>query len=835
MRSAPLAPAPDLPPDLDDVTDEASATAANLSLEEAARLLAGEDAWHLPGVPSLGLPPIQVADCGHGVTLVAPPYGCATCFPTSVGMAATWNVELLEEVGAALGRESRAKGLGMLLAPMVNLHRLPCGGRNYETFSEDPMLTGRMAAALIRGIQSEGVAACIKSFACNNQQRDQKTASSEVDARALRELYLKVFGVAFEEGDPWAVMTSYNPINGEHPSDSRHWLETVLREEMGYRGFVVSDWNAVQGDGALGSGLDLEMPGPGRVLTPERILAALRDGAMSEADLRARVDRLLRLHRRVRRAAVRPGVSAPEIDTPRHRELARRVAEESIVLLQNRDRALPLERSTLRRVAVVGPNAAAARLGGGGSASVSPFYSVSPLAGIRAAAGPGVEIVHAEGCPLGDGPAAVPASAFGDGLRAEYFAVEGVAPDAPPACVRIDEQIDFSWGWAAPADRVPRHLYAVRWSGRIHFPDTKGAPIRLALETREGVARVWLDGRLVLDAWSDHDPGLFEQRYAVRQATADLVPPASGAASIVCEYRKTGTRAAIRLGWAPPGAADGIEEAARLAASADAVVVCAGLSNLHEGGNCDRAAHELPGRQAELIRRVAAANPRVIVVLNNGTPVEMASWRDHVAAVVEAFYPGQEGGHALARVLFGDVNPSGRLGATHPRSWAQVAAMRHYPGTRETARYDEGLFVGYRDADGHGWVPEFPFGFGLSYTRFTMGAPRLSRRTLAEGEVLTVEVEVANVGDREGAEIVQAYLEPEESAVPRPPRELFAFAKVRLAPGERRAVALRLRHKDLLTYDPVSARWTVESPRFRVATGPHSRDLRRSEPITVRG
>lgn len=822
-----------LPPSLA-CPDISTATADHLTLEEAARLLAGEDAWHFPGVPSLGLPPIQVADCGHGVTLVAPPYGCATCFPTSVGMAATWNVDLLEQVGAALGRESRAKGLGMLLAPMVNLHRLPCGGRNYETFSEDPVLTGRLAAALIRGIQSEGVSACIKSFACNNQQRDQKTASSAVDERTLRELYLRVFQIAFEEGDPWAVMTSYNPINGAHPSDSAHWLQTVLRDEMGYRGFVVSDWNAVQGEGAFSSGLDLEMPGPGKVLTPARVLAAIQTGRMTRADLHARVTRLLDLHRRLQSGEAFASGMGGEIDSPRHRELSRRVAEESIVLLQNRADALPLERGRIKRIAVLGPNAASARLGGGGSASVSPYYSVSPLDGLRSAAGSGIEIVHAEGCPLGDGPSVIPAAAFVGGLRVEYFTVEDFTAGAAPLAVRTDATIDFSWGWAAPADRVPRHLFAVRWSGRIQFPDTGGRAVRLSLSAHEGLARVWIDGRLVLDAWSAYDPELFEQRYARRQVSAEIVPPACGDASIVCEYFKTGTRAAIRLGWTPPDAADGLEEAVRLAASADAVVVCAGLSNLFEGGNCDRSAHELPGRQAELIRRVAAVNTRVIVALQNGTPVEMASWREHVAAIVESFYPGQEGGNALARVLFGDVNPSGRLPDTLPQAWSQVAAMRYYPGSIREACYGEGLFVGYRDADRHGWSPEFPFGFGLSYTSFEQGSPELSCDALSPGGTVTVTVEVTNTGPRAGADVVQAYLEAVDSAVVRPPRELFAFAKVNLAPGERKQVRLTLRHRDLLTYDPEHREWRLQASVFRVATGPHSRDLKRSGALIAR-
>lgn len=822
--SASLPDAPSIPP-----------PAPAIPLDEAAGLFAGEGAWHFPGVPSLGLPPLQVADCGHGVTLVAPPYGCATCLPTSVGMAATWDPALIEEAGALLGRESLAKGLGMLLAPMINLHRLPCGGRNYESFSEDPVLAGRMAAALVRGIQSEGVSACLKHLACNNQQAAQKTTSAEVDPRTLRELYLKPFAIVIREAAPWAVMTSYNPVNGEHPSDSRRWLEDILRGELGFDGLVVSDWNAVAADTALASGLDIEMPGPGKFLNKAAVLRALAEGLLTEDEIRRRARRVIRLHEQTLPAR---RSSSGELDTPRHRDLARRVAESSAVLLQNRDRALPLDpaREKIKRLAVVGPNAAIARLGGGGSASVLPFISVSPLEGIAArAAREGIEVVHAEGCPLGDEPPVVPASALPGSLRTEYFDVEAFAAGGPPAAVQTHPQVNFSWGWAAPAEGVPRHLYAIRWTGRLRLPDAVSGPVRLSVHTWEGVARVRIDGQPLLDAWSAWDPNQFEDRFTHRHHSALLDPAALDdrrEVAIEIEYRKTGARAGIRLGWELPGAPDPIDEAERLAASADAVVICAGLSNMYEGGNCDRAAHSMPGRQEELIRRVAARNPRAIVVLNNGTPVSFRGWRDSAAAILEMFYPGQSGGEALARILFGDTNPSGRLPDTHPASWDDVLALRHYPGDGKIVRYGEGLLVGYRDADARGLAPAFPFGYGLSYTTFTQSAPRLSADTLAAGETATVTVTVANTGDREGAEVVQLYLGPRDLPPGRPPRALADFAKVRLAPGERRAVELTVRHEDLLTYDPAAAAWRVEFADWLVSTGPHSRALQ-STPLAA--
>jgi len=820
-------------------TEATHSDALRLPEDEILSLFAGRDAWHFNGSPSLGYPPMQVADCGHGVTLVAPPYGSATCFPTSVGMAATWNRALIEEVGRALGRETRAKGCAMLLAPMVNLHRLPCGGRNYETFSEDPVLTGKMAAALIRGLQSEGTAACIKSFACNNQQHEQKKTSSDVDPRTLRELYLKVFAIAFEESDPWSVMTSYNPVNGEHPSDSRRLIEELLRGEMGYKGVVVSDWRAVQGDRAIGSGLDIEMPGPGKVLCADRLKRALDEGLITMAELKHRARRVLALHAKCAPAWQEDGpISPPELDSPRHRELCRRVAEESITLLKNENEVLPLEKASLRSLAVIGPNAATARLGGGGSASVSPFYAISPLDGIRACAGEKIEVRYAEGCAMGNQRPSVPEARFSQdeagqksGLRAEYFEVEAFDADGEPTKTQVDPTVDFSWGWAAPATGLPRELYAVRWTGYLRLPET-GA-YTFALSTQEGIGRVQFNGTTVLDAWNGYDAGNFEDGYTNRHDEFIYNAAEPECIAVTIEYRKTGTRGGVHLGWKPPFREDPIIEAVELARGADAAVVVAGLCNVYEGGACDRRHFALPGRQVELIRAVTRANPRTVVVLKNGTPVDFRGWLDAAPAILEAYYPGQEGGNALARVLFGEVNPSGKLPDSLPHSWEEVPAMRNYPGKLGHAPYGEGLMVGYRHYDAAGTRPVFPFGHGLGYTTFECGTPQLARSTLSADGVIEVGVALRNTGEREGAETVQFYLEWDRPGAHRPPRALVGFEKVFLKAGAEETVRFTLRHKDCLSYDPAKGAWTVEGTDFRICAGPDSRQLKKAAFVVV--
>lgn len=785
-------------------------------LDEQLTLFAGSDAWHFPGCKSLDYSPLQVADCGHGVTLVAPPYGSATCFPTSVGMAATWNRDLLEEVGKALGRETRAKNCSILLGPMVNLHRLPCGGRNYETFSEDPVLTGKMAAAIIRGIQSEGTSACIKSFACNNQQHEQKVTSSEVDLRTLHELYLKAFRIAFEESDPWAVMTSYNPVNQALPGDSSYWINEILRKEMGFDGVVVSDWGALQGEGAIIAGVDIEMPGPGKILCEKNLRKALSEGLIDESEINRRARRVLQLHERCAPARLgEQSYSPPELDSPRHRELSRKVAEEGIVLIKNENRLLPFSNKQIKCLAVIGPNAATARLGGGGSASVSPFYAISPLAGIRKAAGPEVEVLYAEGCSLGNARPSIPTEflatpdgAFGDGLCGDYFEVEAFNNGGKPSKTQNDPTIDFSWGWAAPATGLPREYYVARWSGRLRLPE-KGTYL-FSLTTQEGVGRVRFDSELVLDAWSEYDETNFEDSYMNRHAECEITGIENQEIEVIIEYRKTGTRGGMHLGWKKPFQTDAVEEAVRIAEKADAVVIVGGLSNIYEGGAYDRRFFELPGRQNELIQRVASANPKTAVVLKSGTPVSLSGWIEHVPAILQAFYPGQEGGNSIGRILFGEVNPSGKLPDTLPNTWEEVPAMKYYPGENGKVHYGERLMVGYRHYDASRLDPAFPFGFGLSYTTFEISSPNLTGGSLKKDGATTVTVQVTNTGKCSGSEVVQLYLEWVNPPQGRPPRALIDFVKVHLKPGQAKSVSLTLRYCDILTYNPDSKAWLLE-------------------------
>ena len=795
---------------------------AAMTLDEKAAMLAGVDVWHFRGVPRLGICDIRVSDCGHGLTLGGERASRATCLPTGIGQASTWNPELLERAGRVLGREARALGCSVLLGPMINLHRLPVNGRSFETFSEDPWLAGLLGAAIVRGIQAEGVGACVKAMAANSQQRGQQSLSSDVSQTALRELYLRNFQLAVEHGDPIGAMTSYNMINGVYPSQDRWLLSDVLKGEWGFDGFVVSDWRAVHSAEAMPAGLDIEMPGPGKHMHAQGVRAALAAGMIDKATLDDKVRRLLRLHL----AYGQPDRDAAGLDTRENRAVALAVAEESIVLLKNDGGMLPLDPAT-PNILVIGPNAAEARLGGGGSASVTPSYSISPLEGICELAQGAVRYI--EGCSMIGQMETItsglfhrlPDGALAPGALAEFF---GPDDHQTPLLREVVPRIDFSWGWSSPATGVPREGYLVRFKGVLVAGEAGTHHIGVA--GQEGALRFVLAGRTVLDTTAE-TAGLkhenFEDDFQARYHVEALEMAPGEPVAFTLEYAKKVVRAAVRLEWEQPGRG-GRDELLAAASEADVVIFCGGLCNLLEGGGMDRKSLELPLVQQDLIAALAAANPRTVVVLFNGGPLLMP-WEPRVPAILEAWYPGQEGGRALARLLFGLASPSGRLPDSIVHRAEDVEALRHYPGENGRASFGEELFVGYRHLDARGIVPHYPFGFGLGYTAFEIGAPRLDvPRVSVRNPRVRVEVDVSNTGPRPGKEVVQLYLHRVGAPADRPLRELRAFRKLALGVGETVTAIFELDARVFEVWDTSGFR--VRPGHYEIQVGPHSRDLR---------
>ncbi len=798
-----------------------------LTLEEKADFLTGVDFWHLKGVSRLGIPSVQVTDCGHGVTIVLDKdgnwIGNSSCFPTAVGQAATWNKTLIKEVGAALGRETRATGSAILLAPMVNIKRIPLNGRNYELFSEDPKLSGELAASFIQGVQSENIGAVIKAMAANNQQANQQDIEAIVDERTLQEIYLTSFRIAVQKANPWGVMTSYNGLNGSRTSDYKYMLQTILKDTWGYEGFVVSDWRAVKSIKSLYSGLDLEMPGPGKIMTKENVLKAIGDKSLSMDELNDKVKRLLRALVKTKLLDQNNPSLNSELNSKKHQDLTRRVSEEGIVLLKNEGSVLPLKKS-IRKLAVIGPNAGEARLGGGGSASVSPFYSVSPLAGLKALCGSKTQIIFQEGCGL-NGSLQVLDSLYLSsvvnskkikGLKAEYF--NNKTTEGLPVLSSSDSKIDFSWGWANPRPEVDKRSFSVRWSGQLTPPAS--GEYKIGLAGAQCGYRLYLDGKLIINEWNEAANENFEATFTAINKSVNVSLTKDITVDVRIEFHKIGNRNFIRFEWEIPGN-NSIEMAKKAAKESDAVVIFAGLSNFFEGGNNDRPNIDLPGEQNKLISEIAKVNPNTIVVLINGSALAMP-WINDVKSVLEAYYPGQEGGNAIANVLFGNVNPSGKLPETFPVKLSDTPAYNFYPGANDKITYSEGIYVGYRHYDTKNIAPLFPFGFGLSYTKFAYSNLKIDTTQ----KTLKASFDLKNTGDYDGAEVVQLYLHKVKTSEDRPSKELKNFEKIFLKKGESQHVSLDIEEADLMFFSQKRNKWVTEPGEFEVLIGSSSRDIR---------
>ncbi|MGO4734508.1 beta-glucosidase [Paenibacillus sp. 2KB_22] len=649
-----------------------------MTLEEKAGMCSGLDFWHLKGVERLGIPSIMVTDGPHGLrkqdgsadhlglTSSVP----ATCFPSAAGLASSWDKELARQVGVALGEECQAEDVGVLLGPGVNIKRSPLGGRNFEYFSEDPLLSTQMATGHIQGVQSQGVGASLKHFAVNNQEERRMSIDAVVDERTLREIYLASFEGAVKDGQPWTVMCSYNKVNGTYAGENEWLLTDILKNEWGHEGLVVSDWGAVnERADALAAGLELEMPTSGGI-GERKVIDAVESGQLPLDKLDRAVERLLTLIFN----AVDQKQDGATYNKDEHHQLARKVAAESMVLLKNEEGLLPLGREG--DVAIIGAFARKPRFQGGGSSHINPTKVDDIVEEMTQVAGEGVTFSYAPG-------------------------------------YRIE------------ADDVDETL---------------------------------------------------------------------------------------------------MHEAVQAAQSADTAVVFVGLPDRYESEGYDRAHLRLPDNHIRLIEEIAKIQSRVVVVLSNGSPVEMP-WLPKVQAVLEAYLGGQAVGGAIADLLYGEVNPSGKLAETFPAKLSHNPSYLNFPGEGDRVDYREGIFVGYRYYDKKELEPLFPFGYGLSYTTFEYADLKVDRTELTDQDEVNVQVRVTNTGDRAGKEIVQLYVSDVESTVIRPVKELKAFAKVALEPGESKVVSFTLNKRSFAYYNVDMKDWHVETGEFEIQVGSSSRDI----------
>ncbi len=691
-----------------------------MTLQEKVAMLSGAD-W-MQSVPNerLGIPSIKMADGPIGIRSWAGPSAqtnaavsskkvTTTSFPAGVAMAATWDIDLLQGEGQAIGQELKALGRDMILGPTVNINRTPLWGRNFEGYGEDPYLTSRLAVAYIKGVQGEGVIATVKHFDANNQEFERHRINAVIDQRALHEIYFPAFKAAVQEADAWSVMSAYNKLNGVYCAENPFLLKDVLQKEWGFKGFVVSDWGSTYSTAAtVNAGMDLEMPGGepaedwlkrpgaqaagngGRWLTPEKVLADIKAGKISTATIDDNVGRILRVIFVSGQFDKSHHQATGEIDTPEQRAFVRKAATESIVLLKNGGDLLPLDVSKIHSVVVIGPNAGVARTGGGGSSLVTPKYSVSPLKGIQDRAGQRLQVTYALGATM----------------------------EGEPAGNETAEQLR--------------------------------------------------------------------------------------------------------------------NEAVSAAAKADVAIVVVGRFPKLESEDFDIKSLDLPAGQDELIAAVAKVNKHTVVVINAGGPVIMSKWIDQVPSIVDMWYGGQEGGNAIADVLFGNANPSGKLPVSFVKRWEDSPAYGHYPGKNLQVEYAEGIYVGYRYFDTKKIEPLFPFGYGLSYTKFDYSDLKVSPNETSADQPVEVSVQVRNSGLRPGAEVVELYVHDDHASVDRPVQELKGFRRVELAAGESKEVHFSLDRSAMAFYSTAKKDWVAEPGQFDVLIGSSSRDIRVKGSFTLR-
>ncbi len=793
-----------------------------MTLQEKVRLIAGND-METYAISRAGIPQLKMCDGPLGVR-----HGQATAFPSSVSLAASWNPETAYEVSSALADEAKARGRNMSLAPCINIHRVPMGGRNFESFGEDPYLTSRMTVAYIKGLQDKNVVATVKHYACNNQEWERGTIDTIVDERALREIYLPGFEAAIKEGGSWSIMAAYNKVNGWHCTENDYLINQILKKEWGFKGFLVSDWNATHSTvNCANNGMDLEMP-KGDFFN-DKLVDAVKKGEVKESVIDDKVRRLLRVMYWLGLFDPSYG-QRPEdkgsIDTPQHRQVVREAGREGIVLLKNEGGILPVDTGKVKSIAVIGPNAAVCRFGGGGSSEMSPFYSVSPLDGLKKKTGGKVTINYALGCKF-DGemspidPKYVYTMHNGkreNGFLGEYFNNRDL--NGTPVVRRIDKQINFTWGGNAPDNRLAADNFSVRWTAKIVPP--KSAKYEISLMSDDG-SRLFLDGKEIISNWRDHGE---------ETKTASVMFEAGREYDLKVEFYENGGMASARIGWDTQE--ELMNEAVEAAKKSDMAIVFAGLSKHYEGEGWDRPSMQLPAGQDDLISKIADANKNTVVVLNTGSAVLLSGWIDKVPALVEAWYPGQEGGNSIADVLTGDYNPSGKLPASFPKRWEDCSAYPTYPGRNGKTFYSDGIFVGYRHFEKEGKDVEFPFGHGLSYTTFEYSNVKVTPERISSGNISAeVSFDLKNTGSRAGAEVAQMYIKDVEASVERPVKELKSFRRIVLEPGETARVTFKIDKRSLAFYDVKGKDWLAEPGEFEVMIGSSSRDIKLKKTLVL--
>jgi beta-glucosidase len=811
-----------------DVEQRVESILNRMTLDQKIDIIGGQDDFYIRAYPDLGWPRLRMADGPLGVRHGGP----STTMAGGISLAASWDPALAYREGTEIARDARAKGVHFMLGPAVNIYRAPMNGRNFEYLGEDPYLAGQIAVGYIEGMQKQGVSATVKHFAANNSEFDRHNTDAIIDERTLREIYLPAFEVAVKQAHVGSVMDSYNLINGSHATENAHLNIDILKKEWGFNGLLMSDWTSTYDAlGVANGGLDVEMP-KGVYMNRETLLPLIQQGKVSVATIDDKVRRILR-------TAIEFGwLDREQLDLAISRyntqgdQVALDAAREGAVLLKNEGNLLPLKKDSGMSLLVVGPNAYPAVPVGGGSARVVPFEAVSLIQGVSNNLGGVGHVYYSPGLPtveeLADATAFSTAARGGAaGLNAEHF----VSPDlqGKPYVTRSEERIDFG-----PPSKtcLPDQAFSSRWTG-YYSPASAGKYDLFVSSTGEdgGYYRVYVDEKIVLDDWTTS-----KELLGIATLELDANPH-----KVVLEHhgRSRWLGGHLRMGITREGTYV-LPNAKALAAKATVVIVAVGFDPESESEGADRT-FRLPPGQDELIHDMLAANKNTVVVLNSGGNVDMSTWIDTAPALLHTWYPGQEGGKAAAEILFGDVNPSGRLPATFERHWQDNPVHDSYYPSAGTNRviYKEGLFVGYRGYEKNGTKPLFPFGYGLSYTTFKYGNLTIKPSdSAAKSEGLSaplyqVSFDVTNTGTREGADVAQLYVGDPHSKVSRPAKELKGFERINLKPGETRTATVVLDGRAFSYYDVDAKQWRAAPNEYQILVGRSSQDIQLRGTVTL--
>ena len=804
---------------------------SNLSLEQKVSLLSGFDNWHTPDIKKYGIPKIKMSDGPNGVRGDSSTKQSSACFPSPILLGATWNEKLIKKIGSATGEEALFKDVDVLLAPTINLHRHPLGGRHFECYSEDPILTSKIACAYVSGVQSKGVAACLKHFAGNDTEYERHLVSSNIDEKTLRELYLYPFEMGIKKAKAKVVMSAYNKVNNIYCSSHDELINKILKKEWKFDGYVVSDWGAaLETVENANGGLDLEMPGPAKTWG-KNLVDAVKAGLVEEKKIDEKVKRILTVAKFTDRFN-RKRISERSIDKKSHRKLIKKTAIEGMVLLKNED-VLPLDRNKISNIALIGPNVKDSQIIGGGSAGLNPHYEIHPLEGVsNFLKDEKVKIHYAKGChvdkylPAFEKDICYIQNKKEKGFEVEFF--RGKNFDGEP----IERQVlNGNRFWALQGfareflDEKERPELSVKFS-TTYKPSISG---EFEFEVFSiGLSRIKINGKELVDNWSSQKKGEAFFGFACAPKRNKIKLTKGKEYLVEVEYEFEGRFPAIQFGCRPPDPKNLLEEAVKIAKQSDAVVLVVGTNSDWETEGNDRKGLGLPSDQDVLIKKVLAANKNSVLVLNTGSPVSMP-WIKSCPAILQTWFPGQEFGNALAEILFGKESPSGKLPTTYPKKLSDTPAYSCYPGKNLQMDYKEKLLVGYKWYDKKKIEPLFPFGHGLSYSKFELKKVSL----LKKKHEIKIKVKLKNIGNFSTFETVQCYLERKAVKADTPKKKLVDFKKLKVTKDKSKKLTLKVSKRDLSEWDVKKSKWEIAKGDYVIHVGTSVRDISITEEIKI--